>query len=447
MRYLKFILFSLITVLPALAHSQTATDSVLTLQQCIDIAIKNNLDVKKSELLMETSHVNFNQARENLLPAINGQVDHSINSGRGIDPSTNTYVKQSFKSGNYGLSSDLTVFSGLQNLNSIKQTSLAYQAGKMDFQQAKDQVTINVITAYLVVLDNTELLNQVKNQLLVSKKQVERLEILEKEGANKLPSDLYDLKGTYGDNQLTVVNTSNTLKTSKLNLLQILNIPYQESITLQPINASELAKQTPNSADQVYDIALSQLAYVKAATLRRQSAEKGVSVARGSLLPTISLFGGISTNYSSAAQIAGQNIGYYDQFKNNYGTQVGVTLRVPILNYFQNRNKIALAKIQLQNNIYVEQTTKVQLKQNVEQAYMNMTSAYSRYNVLVEQVKAYTESFRTAEIRFNAGVLTSVDFVVAKNNLDRANLNLINARYDCFIFNKILDYYQGKLAL
>jgi outer membrane protein len=447
MRYLKFILFSLITVLPALAYSQTAIDSVLTLQQCIDIAIKNNLDVKKSELLMETSHVNLNQARENLLPTINGQVDHSINSGRGIDPSTNTYVKQSFKSGNYGLSSDLTVFSGLQNLNSIKQTSLAYQAGRMDFQQAKDQVTINVITAYLVVLDNTELLNQVKNQLMVSKKQVERLEILEKEGANKLPSDLYDLKGTYGDNQLTVVNTSNTLNTSKLNLLQILNIPYKENITLQPINAEELAKQTPNSADQVYDIALNQLAYVKAATLRRQSAEKGVSVARGSLLPTISLFGGISTNYSSAAQIAGQNISYYDQFKNNYGTQVGVTLRVPILNYFQNRNKVALAKIQLQNNIYIEQTTKVQLKQNVEQAYMNMTSAYNRYNVLVEQVKAYTESFRTAEIRFNAGVLTSVDFVVAKNNLDRANLNLINARYDCFIYNKILDYYQGKLTL
>jgi outer membrane protein len=447
MRYFKFILFSLITVLPALAHSQTATDSVLTLQQCIDIAIKNNLDVKKSELQMQTTHVNFNQARENMLPSINGQVDHSINSGRGIDPSTNTYVNQSFKQGNYSLSSDLTVFSGLQNLNNIKQTSLAYQAGKMDFQQAKDQVTINVITAYLTVLDNTELLNQVKTQLLVSKKQVERLEILEKEGANKLPSDLYDLKGTYGDNQVTVVNTANTLKTSKLNLLQIMNIPYKETITLQPINADELAKQTPNSADQVYDIALNQLAYVKAATLRRQSAEKGVSVARGSLMPTISLFGGISTNYSSAAQIAGQNISYYDQFKNNYGTQVGVSLRVPILNYFQNRNKVALAKIQLQNNIYVEQTTKVQLKQNVEQAYLNMTSAYERYNALVEQVKAYTESFRTAEIRFNAGVLTSVDFVVAKNNLDRANFNLINARYDCYIYNKILDYYQGKLAL
>ncbi|MEO7214273.1 TolC family protein [Mucilaginibacter sp.] len=446
MRYYKYLLFSLALTIPALAHSQTA-DTTLNLQQCIDIAIKNNLDVKKSELLLQTAKVNSNQAKEFLLPAISGQVDHSISSGRGIDPSTNTYVNQSFKSGNYNLNGDLTLFSGLQNLNNIKQTSLAYQAGKMDFQQAKDQVTISVITAYLLVLNNTELLNQVRNQLDVSKKQVERLNILEKEGANKQPSDLYDLKGTYGDNQLNVVNTVATLKGSKLSLLQILNIPYKENITLAPINAEDLAKQTSNSSDQVYDIALNQLAYVKAATLRRQSAEKGVSVAKGGLFPTVSLFGGLSTNISSSGQIAGQDVSYADQFKNNRGTNVGISLRVPILGYFQKRNKVALAKIDLQNNIYVEQTTKVQLRQNVEQAYLNMTSAYEKYNVLVEQVAAYTESFRTAEIRFNAGVLTSVDFVVAKNNLDRTKLNMINARYSVYIYNKILDYYQGKLSL
>jgi outer membrane protein len=446
MRYFKYLLFSLTLTTPALAQAQTA-DTTLNLQQCIEIAIKNNLDVKKSELLLQTAQVNSNQAKEYMLPAISGQVDHSISSGRGIDPSTNTYVNQSFKSGNYNLNGDLTLFSGLQNLNNIKQTSLAYQAGKMDLQQAKDQVTINVITAYLLVLNNTELLNQVKNQLDVSKKQVERLNILEKEGANKLPSDLYDLKGTYGDNQLNVVNTIATLKGSKLSLLQIMNIPYKDNINLAPINAEDLAKQTPNSADQVYDVALAQLAYVKAATLRRQSAEKGVSVARGALYPTVSLFGGLSTNISSSGQIAGQDVSYVDQFKNNRGTNVGISLRVPILGYLQKRNKVSLAKIDLQNSIYVEQTTKVQLRQNVEQAYLNMTSAYEKYNVLVEQVAAYTESFRTAEIRFNAGVLTSVDFVVAKNNLDRTKLNMINARYSVYIYNKILDYYQGKLSL
>jgi outer membrane protein len=273
-----------------------------------------------------------------------------------------------------------------------------------------------------------------------------RLNILEKEGANKLPSDLYDLRGTYADNQVSYVNAKATLQTSKLNLLQILNIPYQDNIKFESINGQEVIKQG-ESAGEIYATALQQLAYVKAATLRRQSAEKGVKTAQGGLFPTLSFFSGINTNYSSAAQINNVNVPYSDQFKNNYSTQFGLSLRIPILNYMQKRNNVALAKIDLLNYKYIEDNTKIQLRQNVEQAYLNMTSAYDRYITLQEQVTAYKESFRTAEIRFNAGVLTSVDFVVAKNNLDRANLNLINSRYDCYIYSKILDYYQGKLAL
>ena len=475
MRYFKFIFFGLM-VLSAI-NAQAQTDTLTTIRQCIDIAIKNNLDVRKSELDMQRLGVNYKQAKDNLLPTLNGQVDHSLNSGRSINTFTNGYVTQSYTSGNYSLNTNLTLFSGLQNLNAIKQTSLAYQAGKMDFQQAKDLVTINVITAYLLVLDNTELLAQAYNQLDVSKKQVERLEILEKDGANKLPSDLYDLKGTYGDNELNLVTTKNNLEASKLSLVQILNIPYNRNLKLEPISVQDVAKQSGENADQIFDTALKQLAYVKAAELRRESAEKGVKVAKGALSPSISLFGGITTNYSSVAQNSTvsdssivptkqfvntptgkstvyttqydntyKNIGYYDQFKNNYGTQFGVSLKVPILNYFQNRNKVKLAKIDLQESKYIEENTKNVLRQNVEQAYVNMTLAYNRYNVLVEQVKAYKESFRTAEIRFNAGVLTSVDFVVAKNNFDKANINLINARYDCYIYNKVLDYYMGRLS-
>ncbi|RFZ94211.1 TolC family protein [Mucilaginibacter conchicola] len=477
MRYFKILLGTLIALSPALAKAQTA-DSVLTLQQCIDIAVKNNLDVKKSSILTQSSRIDRNQAKEYLLPSINGQVDHGINNGRNINPFTNTYVDQSLTYGNYSLNGDLTLFSGLQNLNRIKQTSLAYEAGKMDFQQAKDQVTINVITAYLLVLDNTELLSQAKKQLAVAKQQVDRLEILEKKGANKTPSDLYDLKGTFGDNQLSLVNAVSTLETSKLNLLQILNIPYRKGLTLAPVDAQNLSKQTDATSESIYSTALDQLALVKASTLRRKSAEKAVSVAKGALYPTVSLFGGIYTNYSSAAQRSvfrdssvvntgqyintptgqqsvlvkqanfdNRNIGYYDQFKNNYSTQVGVSIRIPILNYFQNRNKVSKAKLDLENYKAIEENTRIKLRQDVEQAYLNMESAYNRFGALQEQVKAYAESFRIAEIRFNAGVLNSVDYVLAKNYLDRANLNLINARYDCYIYNKILDYYQGRLTL
>ncbi|MBB5394312.1 MULTISPECIES: TolC family protein [unclassified Mucilaginibacter] len=445
MRYFKFLLFSLITIAPALAHSQ-AVDSVLTLQQCIDIAVKNNLDVKKSELQLQVAKVDKNQAKENLLPAISAQVDHGISNGRSLNQVDYTYVNASTKFASYSANADLTLFSGLQNLNRIKQTSLAYKAGEMDLQQAKDAITINTITAYLQVLNNTEALAQVQNQVEVSKKQLDRLDILEKQGANKQPNDFYDLKGTYADNQVTYVNAKAVLQTSKLNLLQILNIPYRPDIKFEKLTGAEILRQNGTS-DEIYQTALAQLAYVKAATLRRQSAEKGVAAAKGALYPTISLFGGLNTNYSSAAKINDVAIPYGDQFKNNFYNQFGVSVRIPILNYFQNRNKVTLAKIDLQNYKYVEENTKIKLRQDVEQAYLNMSNALERYKALQEQVKAYAESFRIAEIRFNAGVLTSVDYVLAKNYLDRANLNLINARYDCYIYNKILDYYQGRLSL
>jgi outer membrane protein len=445
MRYFKFLLFSLITLLPALAHSQ-AVDTLLTLQQCIDIAVKRNLDVRKSELQLQSAKVDKNQAKENLLPSINGQIDHGISNGRSLNQVDYTYVNASTKFANYSANADLTLFSGLQNLNRIKQTSLAYQAGEMDLQQAKDLVTINTITAYLQVLDNTELLSQVQNQVQVSKQQLDRLDILEKQGANKQPNDFYDLKGTYADNQVTYVNAKATLQTSKLNLLQILNIPYRPEIRFEKVTGAEILKQNGTS-DEIYQTALAQLAYVKAATLRRQSAEKGVSAAKGALSPSVSLFGALNTNYSSASQINNATIPYWNQFKNNFYNQFGISVRIPILNYFQNRNKVTLAKIDLQNYKYVEENTKIQLRQNVEQAFLNMSNALERYAALQDQVKAYAESFRIAEIRFNAGVLNSVDYVLAKNYLDRANLNLINARYDCYIYNKILDYYQGHLAL
>jgi outer membrane protein len=153
------------------------------------------------------------------------------------------------------------------------------------------------------------------------------------------------------------------------------------------------------------------------------------------------------TVFTTQANYNNQNISFADQFKNNYNTYVSLSLHVPILNYFRNRNNIALAKISLYTAKFTEETTKVQLKQNIEQAYVNMTSAFDRYQVLLQQVSAYTESFRVAEIRFNAGVLTSVDYVLSKNFMDQANLNLISARYDYFIRTKILDYYQGKLSL
>lgn len=455
---------------------QTA-DSVYNLQQCIDIAIKNNLTVKRSELDMERSRIYWQQQRAYLLPTLGGTVNHGISTGRSIDPFTNSYLNQQITSADYNANANLVLFNGLAIQNSIRRTALAYQAGKMDFEQAKNDITLNVITTYLQVINNTDLLTQANSQLEVSRQQLQRLQVMNANGAVK-PSDYYDVKGQQSTDQLTVINSKNALEASKLNLLQLMNVPYTRSITVQRLDASQLpATKFNETPEQVYNAAMQNLPLVKAATLRRQSAEKQVKVTKGVLFPTISLYSGLATRYSSAARrsvfidstevntggfiktptgnqpvyaynqnFGNEKVAYSNQFKNNYSTQVGVSLQIPILNAFQNRNKVALAKIDLSEARYTEETTRIQLKQNVEQAYINMTSAFDRYQILTEQVDAFKESFRTAEIRFNAGALTSVDYIVAKNNLDRANNNLINARYDYYIRTKILDYYQGNLS-
>jgi len=300
MRFSKYFLTILFLACSILAHAQK--DTVLTLQQCLDIAIKNNLNVKQFDLTMEQDRIGLNQAKENLLPSITGSASRELSQGRSINPVTNTYVNQSLTSDNYGVSASLTLFNGLALQNAIKQAAFNYQAGRMDFQQAKDQVTINIITAYLSVLDADEILEQSKSQLAVAKENVNISEIKEKDGANLTASTLSDFQGAYASSEVAVVQNQNALDAAKLNLYNLMNIPYNKDSKLQSLNAQDLVGQYGANADQVYNTALQQLSIVKAAVFRRESAEKAVKVAQGQLLPTLAVNGGISTNYSSADQ-------------------------------------------------------------------------------------------------------------------------------------------------
>jgi outer membrane protein len=440
MSFHKYTLIGFLFVAAFNANAQQA-GNVFTLQQCLDTAIKHNLQVKQSYITAETNRISYVQAKDNLFPTVSGNVSRELTTGRTINPVTNTYINQSVTSDNYNLQSSVVLFNGLAYQNAVKQASLAYQSGQMNYQAAKDLVTVNVITNYLQVLDQEEILEQSKSQLAVAKEGSDRSEILEKEGANKAESDVYDLRGSLQASKVNLVNAQNSLNSAMLSLFQLMNIPYNKDVQLQHLNAEELQGAKDITPDEVYETALQQLAVVKAATLMRQSAEKAVKYYKGLLYPQLSLGGGIGTNYSNS-----NSNSYSDQFQNNYGTYIQLGLNIPIFTNHIKKNNIALAKINLLNYEYVEENTKITLRQNVEQAYYNMTAAYNKYQALEDESKAYSESFRISKIRFENGVLTSVDYITSKNNMDAANLNLISARYDYFIYSKILDYYQGKLS-
>ena len=461
-------------ILMSKGYSQDKPAVKLTLQQAVETALANNFDVQQNGLQMQAAQVNRKQSKLDLLPDLNGSATHGINQGRTIDPSTNAYINQNANFANYNLSSGVVLFQGLAAQNFIGQRTLEYQASKMDWQQAKDNLTINIILAYLQALNNEDLLTQSLNQAAFSEKQVGRLEILNQQGAIAPPT-LYDLKGQYAGDQLAIINARNALESSKIALSQLMNIPYDKNMQLEKIDVGMLAVKYDVTPESIYQTALQQFAQVKAVDLRKQSAEKAVKVARGQLFPVLRFNGDASTAYLSAASqstlvsitdftssdyvlvngtpspvvykqknFSYRKVAYGDQLNNNFSTSFSLGLTVPIFNSFRAHNRIKLAQITVKNNELIAKTTKTQLQQSIEQAYVNMTSAFDRYKTLLGQVNAYEESFKAAEIRFNAGEGTSIDYLTAKNNLDRANINLISAKYDYALRTKVLDYYQGK---
>jgi len=451
-----------------------AQGNKLTLQQCVETGLKNNFDVQQNGLKMQTSEVNWKQAKLNLLPNLNGSASHGISQGRSIDPFTNSYINEKYNFASYGLSTGVTLFQGLAAQNLIKENSLNYQASTMDWQQAKDNATINIILAYLQVLNNQDLLVQAESQAGYSQKQVERLEILDKQGAIA-PSALSDLRGQYASDQLGIINGKNALETSKITLCQLMNISYDKAIELEKINTDSYPLKYDQTPDSIFQTALKQFAQVKAVDLRKESAEKAVKVASGQLFPRLTFNGNVNTNYSSAASqsifqnitdvpstdyvivngvqtpvirkqsnFSSQKISYNSQLNNNLYNDFSLNLTIPIFNSLFQRNQVKLARINVKNADLVASTTKTQLQQSIEQAYVNMTSAADRYKTSLDQVNAYTESFHAAETRFNNGVGTSDDYLLAKTRLDQANVNSISAKYDFALRTKILDYYQGK---
>jgi len=467
------ILFGLFSFVNAYTYAQNEQTIVYSLNDCIRIAIKNNLDLKSSELRAKSSEVNFKQSRNELYPNLNMNYNLGLNNGRNIDPFSNNIVTEQLTFSNLNLNLGVMVFNGFRLLNSIKQSKFNLQASEMEIEEAKQNLIIEVTFRYIQILNGKDLLELAKSRLETTKGQLDRLEARYKEGYGN-PADFTDMKGQYTTDQIGIINAKNTLEEAVLNLIRLLSTDEETEIFFEDIEGLIETDKYSYSAREVFDDALQNLATFKAKRLRIDAADSGVKAEKSNYFPEVTLFGQINTNYSSVAQeftetgqvisptgdfvtISNQdfpvltnqtlfdanNIGYADQFRNNYNSVFGVSVRIPLFNGFNAKNRVALQKIQLEETTIDLQNTKLLFKQSIEEAYIKMESAFNRHHILLDQVIAYEQSFHTNEIRFNNGVSNIVEYLISKNNLDTAKLNLSKAKYEYILRVRVLDYYRG----
>jgi len=442
-----------------------------TLQQCIEHAMKNNLQVRIAVLNNELNEANLKQSKANVLPNLNLGANNTYNFGQTIDRFTNQFANTRVQSVNLGAQTQWNLFNGLQNYHTIKQNEINIMTGKYDIDRTKNDVSLNIANAFLQIVLSRELVNITQNQVNTTNTQLARIKKLVEAGA--LPKfNQYDIESQLSTEELNVVNAQNQFNIASLNLALLLNVnPDDFSVIIPDLpNPNEIPMNY--TAQQVYATALSNQPIVKSAENQVLSAEKGVKIAKSAISPSLVFSGSLGTGYSGLAQqIKGfdstiATIGYtamgndevyslflnpvYEkkpygtQFKDNFNRSLGLTLNVPIFNNLQTHTATTRAKINLESARLQLLQTKLDLQRTILQAHTDANGALKKFNATEKSVIALKESFKYVEQRYNVGAANAVDYNTQKNNVTNAEAQLLQAKYEYIFKTKVLDFYLGK---
>ena len=433
--------FFLSIILASLSVTGIAQNKTWSLDECINHALENNIQVKQANLSAARSEVQASQSRDNRLPSVSASVRQNLGWSKSLDMQTNSYGNLSgSNSTNYSVSSNVTLFNGFRLQNAVKQSEINVEADKLYAETVKESVELNVMNAFLQVIYAEE---QVKNAEKQLESTTEQLALAQARfDLNAISrSDLLQIESQLASEKLTYVNAQKQLSMSKVNLQQLMELSVADDFSVVSPNIDALLQQDASlTAATIYETALKLKPQIGEAKLNIQSAEIDSKIAQAAALPSLSMDAGIGTGYSSL----NSNFNYANQLNNSVSPSVGLTLSIPIFQKNQVKNNVALAKIGVDNATLSELNTRNQLRKEIEQAYTDAVSAQTQYEASIEQLNATLESYKVAEEKFKLGALNSVDFLFEKTKLISAESQLLQSKFNLVFSNKIIDFYIEK---
>jgi outer membrane protein len=475
---MKTILYTVLFL--GIAQLSSAQSSVWDLQQCVDYAQKNNISLKQSEISAKINKNNATQSKAAILPTINAGAQHTYNFGRTIDRYTNTFANTQVLSQNFYVSSNVVLWSGLAQYNTIKANQYNYLSSAESYLQQRNDLALNVATAYINVIFSDEILQISKAQYKITQEQLDRTQKLADAGT-LAKSAVYDLKAQLANEEVNVTSSDNNYQIAMLTLKQLLNLDTLNNFNITRPNVDILNNELATlSVQNIYESALKNQHSIKSANYNLLAAEKSLDVAKGRVSPTLSATGSLGTGTSELDKtidavnyVGPEQTSYYvadpldpsnplapiyqpkvdvvtskkpfaDQFKDNVNKSIGFTLSIPIFNGLQTVTGVKNAKLNTLNAKYTQDLTEQNLYKTIAQAFANARAALNKFNANKSSVEASEQSFFYAQQKYNVGAISTFDYNNAKTRLQNAQSNLVQAKYDYVFKLKVLDYYQGK---
>jgi outer membrane protein len=463
----KYLILILLSFSTSFVFSQ---DDVWTLERCIDYALKNNIEIKQSGLQKEVTEARITMSKQAFLPDLNFTGDHVYFFGRSIDPTTNTFNNTTTQTNTFSLSSNIDLFTGLSNFYTLKKNKLELEAISLDQENLKNEIQLNIAVAYLNILQSEEQLKQAKIQVDNLYKQKEMVQIMAESGV--VPeADAIEVESAI-INQLEIIeNFEFQLKSSLLNLKNILQLPFSENFQIQSIDDVEIDTSFHFiSVDIITQNAINWHPSIKSFFYKNQTSELDIKIAKSNYIPRISMFGGSTTNYSNrfvnfdgtfsvvpvgfsldnpfdvivAPTPNFSKVPFGNQLTNNISYVLGLRLSVPIYNKGEIKNAVTFQKINQKQNQYNYESSLWKLQYDIEQKVLETKSSFEQYKISLKGVTNSASSYVVASERYKAGIINIYEFINAQNNFFISESRLVQQKYK-HIFNQlIIDYYNGE---
>jgi len=410
-----------------------------TLDECITYAIEHNNGVKQSQNAVQQSSIELNTAKNSVWPSLAANGSQGFNFGRGLTE-YNTYTQNNTANTSFSIGGNLDLFTGLRTKHNITMGKLNLEAATADYEKAKDDIRVAVMQAYVQILYSMEICTVAAEQIRIDSMQVERLTALEEAGKVG-PAEVAKQKSSLAQSQLTHTQAVNQLNLNILELTQLLELPTPEGFTVTPFDISSFAlRQVPNP-EQIYLQAVDVRPAIRAEEIRYDYAKTNISLAKSGYIPTLSMNGGIGTNYY--ALLGYQNKSFGQQLKDNFSPYVGFNLNIPIFDKLVTRNNVRSAKLQLSSQQLQLDNAKKNLYKDIQQAYFRAVAARDKYISSKAAAESSQEAFTLESARYENGKATITEFNEAKNNYLKATSDLVQAQYEFIYSIQLIEFYRS----
>ncbi len=411
------------------------------LDSCMTYAVEHATDVKREVVNARQRKQDYQKAVTDFLPSVAGGVQGQYAWGRNIDPETNTYNHVTTFNNYYQLYASLNVFDGFATINAFKQAKLARAYSTTAMQKVRDDKAIDVMQKFVDAAYAEASIQIASDKLAESKRLLGKMQRLYELGEKGRP-DVVQMESQVAEDEYNLTHQKHVAQQCLLTLKSAMNFPVEEELRLVT-NGKQVNESFPINHETVYQNFLNASPDVKSAEYEVEKARYDYKIAKGRLLPSLSLSGGISTNFYRNLSQGGQYEGFASQFRNNRGEYLALTLSIPIYDNVawhsvkKARNDWQLAQVNLEE-------TKRKLHDHIAQAVMDAEGYAKELLQMNKKVASDSLAYYMSSRKFEEGMLSTFDLHTAAQTLLESRIKQLQMQMLLVIKQRLVDYYQGK---